>query len=165
MTQEPSGPVVIDRDKADLVAPGFALLISEETCWKCGAASPVSAIWLPSFTEIDHEEDEHEASSDAAILHYVGALSAEVWEQWKPIAPWIRYAHTEGSGSAYFANHCITCDTLQGDWFVFGVDGPFFPQSIAEIENIRFIRGLGEFHGCASPSVSSWMHKLEKESR
>lgn len=157
-----STEIVIDQDEADLVAPGFALLITEGKCWKCQAATAMSAIWVPSYTEIDHEQGEHETSADAAVLHYVGALSKEVWQQWKAIAPWVRHAHTEGSGGCYLANHCAVCETVQGDWFVYGADGPFFPQTAAEIEEIQFIRGIGEFYGCASPAVSSWMSKVER---
>ena len=164
MTSDPLDEgFVVSLEEADLVAPRYAILLSETKCWKCNQSTRVAALWVPSYTEIDHEQGEHETSSDAAVLQYVGALSAEVWQQWKTAAPWVRHAHTEGSGGSYLANHCVACDTVQGDWFVFGVDGPFFPQTAAEIEQIQFIRGIGEFYGCASPAVSSWMSKVERE--
>lgn len=153
--------MLIEPGEADLTAPRFAFLIAEGKCWKCHVSSSMSAIWLPSYIEIDHEHGEHETVRDAVVLHYVGALSEDIWQQWEKVAPWIRYAHTEGSGSSYFANHCRACSVIQGDWFVFGVDGPFFPQTAAEMESIQLLPGTGEFYGCASPSVSAWMSRLE----
>lgn len=153
--------LAIDKEGANLIAPYFAVLLSDGKCWKCGQTTPMAAIWVPSYTEIDHEEDEHEAFADAALLHYVSALTAPVGQQVARLAPWLRYARTETYGATYLANHCEQCGALQGDWFVFGVDGPFFPQRPAEIEKIRFIPGVGAFHGCASPSVSGWMSSIE----
>ena len=151
---------IITKGEADLVAPRFAVLISEGKCWKCTALTPMAAIWVPSYTEINHEDDDHLESSDAAVLHYVGGLTADVHMQVLAAAPWLRYSHTEGSGGTYLANHCQQCGAVQGDWFVFGVDGPFFPQTPEELAKIHVSAGTGEFHGIGSPSVSSWMSEI-----
>jgi hypothetical protein len=157
-----SDPPNITVEEADLRAPSYALLLAEMSCWKCGQPTPVSALWLPSHTEVDHEAGEDEVCRDEAVLQYVGALSAAVWEHWKLIAPWMGYAHTDGAGTNYLANHCVACGTVQGDWFVFGVDGPFFPQTDADLGKIQFIPGRGKFFGCASMGFSSWMSEVGK---
>lgn len=150
----------ITEDEANLAAPSFAVLVNEGKCWKCGALTDVAAIWVPSYTEIDHEDGDHFVSEDAAVLHYVGGLTAEVHPQVLAAAPWLRYAHTEGTGAIYLANHCRQCETVQGDWFVFGMDGPFFPQTPEEMARIKVMPGQGEFHGIGSPLVSSWVDEL-----
>lgn len=150
----------IDAKDADLVAPSFAVLISKGNCWKCGQTTPMATIWVPSYTEIDHEEGEHEACADAALLHYVERMTASVGKQVDKLAPWLRYAHTETYGAAYLANHCEQCGVVQGDWFVFGTDGPFFPQTAEAREKIKLIPGEGEFHGRAQPSISAWVNAV-----
>lgn len=156
------GQFTITEEEADLSAPSFAVLINEGTCWKCAEQTSMAAIWVPSYMEIDQEEGEHLVSQDAAVLQYVGGLTAQVQGQVLAAAPWLRYAHTEGAGATYLANHCQRCETVQGDWFVFGVDGPFFPQTPDEIAKIKVVPGQGEFHGVGSPSVSSWMEKIAR---
>lgn len=149
-------------EDATLVAPGFAVLLGEGKCWKCAQLTPMAAIWVPSYTEIDLEEGEHLVSKDAALLKYVEGLTPAVGQQVQATAPWLRYAHTEGADTTYLANHCVHCEVVQGDWFVFGVDGPFFPQTPEEVGRIPVVPGQGEFHGCASPAVSSWMGEIER---
>ena len=153
---------LIKAEDADLTAPGFAVLICQGKCWKCAQLTPMAAIWVPSYTEIDPEEGEHLVSEDAALLTYVGGLTTEVGRQVLAAAPWLRYAHTEGAGATYLANHCQQCDTVQGDWFVFGVNGPFFPQTAEEVARIQVVPCKGEFHGSANTAVSSWMSEIER---
>ena len=94
-----AGQFTIKEDEADLSAPSFAVLINEGRCWKCAEQTSMAAIWVPSYTEIDHEEGEHLVSQDAAVLQYVGGLTEEVQRQVLAAAPWLRYAHTEGAGA------------------------------------------------------------------
>lgn len=150
----------IREDEADIAAPRFAVLINEGKCWKCAQPTAMAAIWVPSYTEFDHEEGEHLVNPDAAVLKYVAGLTAEVHAQVLAAAPWLRYAHTEGAGTTYLANHCQRCETVQGDWFVFAVDGPFFPQTAEAVAKIKVVPGQGEFHGIGSPSLSSWMDMI-----
>lgn len=86
--------LAIDIEGASLIAPYFAVLLSDGTCWRCSQTTPMAAIWVPSYTEIDHEEGEHEAFADAALLHYVSALATPVGQQVTRLAPWLRYART-----------------------------------------------------------------------
>jgi hypothetical protein len=153
---------LINAEDADISAPCFAMLIAEGTCWKCGQATPMAAIWVPNYTEIYRDEGEQETFDHAALLHYVVRMTASVSGQIAALTPWLRYAYTETSGATYLANHCQKCETVQGDWFVFGADGPFFPQTAAALEMIQYILGEGEFHGCAQPSSSAWMTKVGK---
>ena len=152
----------IKPEEATLVAPSFSVLLGEGQCWKCSQLTPLAAIWVPSYTEMDLEESEHLVSEDAALLKYVGGLTPEVALQVQAAAPWLRYAHTDGADATYLANHCVHCEVVQGDWFVFGVDGPFFPQTSEEAIRIPVVAGQGAFYGLASPSVSSWMSEIKR---
>lgn len=54
-----------------LAAPSYALLQASVTCWKCGEATPVTTVWVPSyvdFADVEEPEDEPEAGG-AATLH------------------------------------------------------------------------------------------------
>lgn len=151
----------IEAGEADLTSPSFAVLVSEGKCWKCAELTAMAAIWVPSYTEIEADVGHHQKRTEHAVLHYVGGLSEEVHRQVLAVAPWLRYTHTEGAGTPYLANHCQRCGAVQGDWFVFGVDGPFFPQTKAEIDQIKVVPGEGTLHANASAATSGWMDDIK----
>jgi len=41
--------------------------------------------------------------------------------------PWLKPSYSQMTVQTYLANHCQSCDALQGDHFVYTPDGPFFP--------------------------------------
>ncbi|NIK63490.1 hypothetical protein FHR48_001002 [Xanthomonas arboricola] len=41
----------------------------------------------------------------------------------------LRDSGRELSGTTYWANRCEACGAIQGDHFVIGVNGPFFPRT------------------------------------
>ncbi|MEC3888913.1 hypothetical protein [Xanthomonas campestris] len=57
----------------------------------------------------------------------------------------------------YLTNHCQACDALQGDHFVYGPDGPFFPQDRAGVDQLKVIPGHGAVMASASTAQSGWI--------
>jgi len=113
----------------NIEATCYALLQGETTCWKCSAVVPVTALWVPGF--IDNEDEEYPEEGGPALLKYVCALDVVTMARVQAAAPWFKHCHSHTANQSYLANHCQVCDALQGDHFVFGPDGPFFPQDEA----------------------------------
>ncbi|WP_253256623.1 hypothetical protein [Stenotrophomonas sp. VV52] len=49
------------------------------------------------------------------------------------------------------------CCALQGDFFVMGVNGPFFPQFRAEADGLELLSGRGPLSANATAAQSGWM--------
>ncbi|HFL6148064.1 TPA: hypothetical protein ACG4NT_000436 [Stenotrophomonas maltophilia] len=145
--------------KRTLSAPSYALLQASVECWKCGEATPVTSVWVPSFVDyadVDEPGDEPEAG-DAATLHGIQDLDDQVAAHVREAAPWLKPGRSETANATYWANHCQACGVLQGDYFVTGVNGPFFPQFRAEADALELIPGRGPLSANATAAQSEWM--------
>lgn len=135
-------------------APAFAVLLAAMPCWKCNEVTPVAAIW------IDEDLSGRAYGDGPALLKYIESLNAEAVQQVLTLAPWMRMASSVTAEKGYLANHCVRCDAIQGDHFVHGVDGPFFPQSDHEVSKIQVLAGEGSLFASADCSQSSWMKQI-----
>lgn len=135
-------------------ADAFAVLRAAMPCWKCDEITPVAAIWI--------EKDlSGQAYGDGpALLKYTCSLNSEAMQQVLALAPWMRMAISASTKTVYLTNHCVPCGALQGDHFVHGVDGPFFPQSDHDVSKIQVFAGEGPLFASADCSQSSWMKQI-----
>jgi len=139
-----------------LAAPSYALLQADTTCWKCGESTRVTTIWVPSFidtSDVEGPEDEPEIGG-AATLRDIEDLDDDVAAHVREVAPLLKLGNSETASATYRANHCHHCDALQGDYFVMGVNGPFFLQFRAEADALELIPGRGPLTANASASQS-----------
>jgi len=143
----------------ELEAPSFGLLLAETTCWHCHQPTPAAALWVPEFT-LDEGDGDRWSDAEPAVLHYIEALPAQATEQLREYAPWMQPARTIGADLTYWANHCTACNAVQGDHYLFGPDGPFFPQTDEELRRIRFVAADGALSCKARPASSSWMAQV-----
>lgn len=144
---------------ASLEAPAYALLLAAISCWQCKAKTSTAAIWIPSYVERDEDGDQY-AGDGPAVLKYVEGLSPDCVEHVQRVAPWLRPAPTRTSGIEYLAHHCASCDAVQGDHYVFGVDGPYFPQDEAAIASLQVVPGVGALRAVATAAGSGWMERV-----
>ena len=145
--------------KLTLSAPSYTLLQARVECWKCGGATPVTTVWVPSyvdFADVEEPEDEPEAGG-AATLHGIHDLDDQVAAHVRETAPWLKPGRSQTANATYWANHCETCGVLQGDYFVMGVNGPFFPEFRAEADALELILGRGPLSANATAAQSGWM--------
>lgn len=146
-------------DHADLEAPEYALLMATTCCFKCGSPTPTAAIWVPTY--IEHDEDGERYPGDgAAVLHYVQGIDSDSLRHLAEVAPWLRPAPTRTSGTTYLTHHCESCDAVHGDHFVFGPDGPYFPQNDAAIASLQVVPGVGALRAVATAAGSGWMDEV-----
>jgi len=137
-----------------IAADAFAVLRASMSCWKCSATTPVSAIWI-------NEDLSGQAYGEGpALLKYIEFLEPGAMEQVVALAPWMRMTASGTARRTYLANHCTGCGALQGDHFVHGVDGPFFPHTSVDVANIRVHAGHGSLNAHAECSQSSWMERI-----
>lgn len=136
---------------ATLLAPSYALLLSQTTCYYCRGATPTAALWVPSFQEIDLQDGEVMASNEPALLKSVEALDSQGQRFLQAQAPWLRLAESRTAGFAYWANHCQTCGALQGDHYLFGVDGPYGLKSQEQLMALERLDGFGSLEAVAGP--------------
>lgn len=107
-----------------ILSPNFAVLTTKHECWTCAAVVSISALWVPCFVE-RFDDSEELSIPDPAVLRYVESLNLPAKQHITAVAPWMVMATTKGSGTRYLANHCQACGAIQGDFQLFGVDGPF----------------------------------------
>lgn len=137
-------------------ATAFAVLRAAMPCWKCSELTAVAAIW------VDADLSGQAYGDGPALLTYIESLNPEAMEQVFALAPWMRIASSAAAKRVYLANHCVRCDAIQGDHFVHGIDGPFFPQTEEGIARIHVNAGIGPLRADADVSQSSWMGQVEQ---
>lgn len=142
-----------------LTAPSYVLLQSTAKCWKCLSNTPVTAVWVPSFVDLEEPDgfDEFAGEGGAGVLRYIQGLGDQTMAQLMEVAPWLKLGHSNSLGEVYLANHCIACNALQGDHFLHGVDGPFFPQTREEARMLVLTEGSGPLRANAGAGQSGWM--------
>ncbi|WP_394687186.1 hypothetical protein [uncultured Xanthomonas sp.] len=143
----------------NITATSYALLQGETTCWKCSASISVTSIWVPGF--IDNQDEEYPEEGGPSLLTYVSELDVATMVRVQAAAPWLKTNYSQTADQNYLANHCQVCDALQGDHFVFGPDGPFFPQGQAGVDQLKIIRGHGPLMASASAAQSGWMELIK----
>lgn len=143
----------------NLSAARYGLLLAEIRCYHCEAPTPVAAIWIADFEE--REGGEVIDSGEAALLAYPKWLDDGATVLIGTHAHGMRPAATWTSGITYWANHCRVCGAVQGDHYVGGVDGPYWPQNDGALARLRFVRGTGPLRAAGSTSQSLWMTRVE----
>ena len=142
-----------------LNAARHGLLLAEIRCYHCQAHTSVVVIWMADFEE--YEDGAVIDSGEAALLAYPEWLDDGAIRLIQAHAPWMRPAATKTSGITYCANHCQICGAVQGDHYVGGVNGPYWPQDDEALARLTFVRGAGPLRAAGSTSQSSWMTRVE----
>lgn len=101
----------IAQDTDVKLPSGYGYRYAPYTCWKCG-------------TEI------------VVFKWCHGRIEGEIEKPPVPIPRTIQERYTSTSDETYWANTCIHCDSVQGDWFLsVEPDSPFF--TLREVEDSK----------------------------
>ncbi|QEO96965.1 hypothetical protein [Xanthomonas oryzae] len=143
----------------NITATNYALLQGVTICWRCSAAIPVTALWVPGF--LDNEDEEYPEEGGPSLLKYVSELDMGTMARVRAAAHWLKPNYSQTANQTYLANHCQACDALQGDHFVYSPDGSFFPQNQAGVDQLKIIPGHGPLMASASTAQSGWMDLIK----
>lgn len=136
-------------------ASAFCLLIEHASCHSCQVSTAVGAIWVGNYEDLDEQAMD---PGGAAVLSYIEWLGEEALIACQARLPRMAFASTRTSGLSYLANHCEACGSVQGDHFIHGPDGPFWPQSeaVAKFEILEV-----PLAARASLSQAAWMDTIK----
>lgn len=88
-------------------------------------------------------------SDEPALLKSVKALDSQAQIFIQARAPWLRLAKSCTAGFAYWANHCQTCGALQGDHYLFGVEGHYGLKTEEQLMALDRSDGFGSLEAVA----------------
>lgn len=137
---------------SDSIAPASALICqavyllqAPGECYHCKRTTRMFALMaLPPFA---YEGEEPEVmDDDGPMLREVTCPPANLTQQLEPmVGSILRLDESRTAGSTYLMNHCEHCDAKQGDYFVQGPDGPFWPYDESQMQAIEAVRLEGPF--------------------
>lgn len=112
-----------------LICGSVYLLAGRGECYACKKSTRLFApMALPPFETIGDQDEtmDDEGSILKGMVVMPDSLKATVAEQSN--GKWCQ-DYSRAADETYWMNHCEWCDAKQGDFFVQGADGPFWPYS------------------------------------
>lgn len=133
------------EESGALICQAVYLLQGLGQCHSCKKSTRMFALMvLPPFT-LEGAQDEA-LDEDGAMLRMPEGLPTALAQAIRPVtANLFRRDHSRTAGASYWMNHCEHCDAKQGDHFVQGPDGPFWPNDEAQMKRIEATRLVGPF--------------------
>lgn len=116
-----------------LQAAHFALARTLTRCWKCSAVTTAYAIVIPAGGKVlepgdDEFEDEWRILAESVALSHVDEISTKAADMIKVHAPGFYSDYSRTTNSLYWANHCMACGVILGDFYLHNEPGgAFFP--------------------------------------
>lgn len=108
------------------------LVTASERCWRCDASFTAVAFLLAPGFVLDEHADGGEQLSDWAFVEYITRLTPEAARSAQAVQPAYRQGYSRTTESRYWANHCPSCQALQGDFHLYSEPGGAFWLADAE---------------------------------
>ena len=120
--------VPIDRDDSIRIEPPLYLAHTMISCWRCGAKMPALALIAPNVAE---------AEGEVCILSEIEELPQVVFQFVGNRFPSFKLKYSKAVSSRYYANTCLTCGVISGDFYLHSEPGaPFFPTTEEEAKQL-----------------------------
>lgn len=148
------------QDRPVMTCQAVYLLTGQGVCYSCHLPTRLFALMaLPPFQFVD--EDEEPLDDDGFMLKNIGQMPAALAAQLGPqVGRLLRPDFSRTVRASYWMNHCERCDAKQGDHYVQGPNGPFWPYTPEEMDTIAALRLEGPHPfmdvGCAAGAMSGW---------
>lgn len=135
-----------------LLCGAVYLLQATGECYSCKRSTPMFGVMaLPPMQEAG---DEAPGDEDSCILREITNMPAKLASSIQKICGGLfRMDHSHTADLTYWMNHCEHCDAKQGDFFVHGPSGPFWPYDEAQMDEIQGTRIEGPFR-FEEPNIS-----------
>lgn len=106
------------------ISPPLYIAHTVTSCWRCGENMPVVALIAPHVIAPHFQE----AEGEVCILSNIEELPEVVLRFVRDRFPLFQFRHSKMAESQYYANTCLKCGVISGDFFLHcEPDGPFFP--------------------------------------
>lgn len=127
-----------------LLCDAVYLLQASGECYSCKRATPMFGVMaLPPMREVGEDAPGDE---DTCILREITTMPSELASSVQQICGELfRPDPSHTADLTYWMNHCEHCDAKQGDFFVHGPSGPFWPYDEAQMDEIQGTRIEGPF--------------------
>jgi len=134
-----------DEEHTALTCKAVYLLQGTGKCYLCNKPTRMFALMvLPPFS-VEGEQDEA-MDEDGSMLNNPTTLPPALVQAIRPVTgSQFRPDRSQMADLFYWMNHCEHCDAKQGDHFVHGPDGPFWPNEESEMPNIVATKLEGPF--------------------
>jgi hypothetical protein len=110
------------------IDPPLYLAHTMVSCWRCGAKMPALALVAPNVAEADGE---------ICILSEIEELPEAVLHFVRNRFPSFTLRYSKTAGSPYYANTCLRCGVISGDFYLHAEPGaPFFPTTEGEAKQL-----------------------------
>ena len=116
------------HDESIRIDPPLYLAHTMVSCWRCGAKMPALALVAPNVAEADGE---------ICILSEIEELPEAVLHFVRNRFPSFTLRYSKTAGSPYYANTCLRCGVISGDFYLHSEPGaPFFPTTEGEAKQL-----------------------------
>lgn len=130
--------ILREKDTAEVVCDFFYIVEGKQNCFRCGKETNVIGYGLENYLQIYRDEipGYEWSSGEINIASSLEPLSLELLAYLKEkYNYYLGYSKTTKSN--YYGNHCMHCNVLQGDFYLFGeVDSPFFIDTVERAKGL-----------------------------
>lgn len=135
----------IDTKHINIIAKApFYVGINHCGCWKCHSKTKVIALYSDNFFCLESEDEGKiffEKADSKSFFNMVTYLDQDIAAFLSSKFPFFKLGFSKTVGESYWANHCIQCGALQGDFFNHNEPGgAFFPISEEECSSITLVK-------------------------
>ncbi|MDN5476818.1 MAG: DUF5710 domain-containing protein [Chryseobacterium sp.] len=135
----------LDNDDVSIIVRSpFYIAENTRDCYKCGDTTPVIALAAEKYYSLEHQDnddgedfEEWIFSAEFSFFSTPTYLNKEVTSLLNLKYPYYKIGYSRTFGGKYWANHCIHCNALQGDFHMHSEPGgEFYPLNIEECERL-----------------------------
>ena len=127
----------IAAEEGCIVREPYLLCNSKTNCWKCGQETPMIALaatnyYFYDYIDVNNSDNQEQLwfkAEYATLFSFVLKLDSHVVEYIRQIHPFFKSIYSRTAEQTYFANTCVACGKLQGDFHHHEEPGgAFFPD-------------------------------------
>ncbi|GIM55547.1 DUF5710 domain-containing protein [Capnocytophaga cynodegmi] len=136
----------IDTENIKIIikAP-FYLALNTRECWRCKNEIPVISLYSDNFYQLDYsgenaEYETFEKVEAKSFFSEIVFLDSDISKFLKQNFTFFKLGFSKTINDKYWANHCIKCNSLQGDFFNHSEPGgPFCPVTEDECAKLTLV--------------------------
>ncbi|OMP74736.1 DUF5710 domain-containing protein [[Flexibacter] sp. ATCC 35208] len=127
----------LPEKEVNIIISELIIAHAHRSCWKCSHVNTVIALGAPSFYEINSETNSCDVSDFFTLFQEISTLSAHLATFLKQHYPHFKPGYSKTTATTNWNNHCSSCNSLQGEWFLFQEPGAaFYPTTPSEAQHI-----------------------------